>query len=305
MDIYNSAGEKVRDLYDGPAEFPLNQLQVAVSGPTLGGAPVTVDLSGLGTAGGDIIWNGGNQGGQWVANGVYYVKVTSTDPFGAITTHTESVNVIRVENQESIEIFNSAGEVVRKFDLTGLSSTVQNFSLDLPNGQSAVPASTNASTGAVTGGVNLTLNLANGGTQFLYWDGMGSQGAPLQSGSYLLELVRTEPGQTSTIKTLAVTLVQSKNSSAQSVAASAKVGPNPVAKGSPIKVQFTPNKQNWVQARLYNESGELIAQAVDLGGTGLIILGNGCSSGIYLVDFEVHGGELVVARRVLKVAVIH
>jgi hypothetical protein len=304
VDIYNSAGEKVKDLYDGPAAYSLNQLTTAVSGPQTSGAPVQVNLGGLGTAGGDLIWNGSNQGGQWVANGVYYVKVTSTDPFGNVTTTTVSVNVIGVEDQESVEIFNSAGEVVRKFDLSGVTATVQNIALNMAGGQSAVPASTDLSTGLVTGGVNLTLTLANGATQTMFWDGLGSAGAPLQSGTYLLELVRTQPGQTSTIKSISVTLLQAKNSSALQVASSAKVGPNPVLKGGVLQVHYQPNRQNWVQAKLYNESGELVAQATDFG-TGTLKFGAGYSGGIYLLDFEVRGGDLVVARRILKVAVVH
>jgi hypothetical protein len=304
VDIYNSAGEKVLDLYNGTSAYSLNQLQVTVSGPQSSGAPVLVELGGLGTPGGALTWNGTNQGGQWVSNGVYYVKVTSTDPFGNVTTTTTSVNVIGVENQESLEIFNSAGEVVRNFDLSGVTSTVQNIALTMPAGQSAVPASTNPATGVVTGGVNLELTLANGGTQPLYWDGMGSGEAPLQSGTYLLELVRTEPGQTSTIQTLSVTLLETKNNSALNVAASAKVGPNPVLKGGAVVVHYHPNLQNWVRAKLYNESGELVAQTVDFG-TGVLTFGGGFSGGIYLLDFEVNSGDLVVTRRVLKVAIVH
>jgi hypothetical protein len=302
--IYNSAGEKVKDVYSGTAAYDLTHLKVAVAGPQSSGAPVLVDLGGLGAPSGDLVWNGSNQGGQWVSNGVYYVKVTSTDPFGNVTTTTESVNVIGVENQESVEIFNSAGEVVRKFDLSGVTSTVQNMALNLPAGQSAVAASTNPVTGAVTGGVNLTLNLGNGGTQPLFWDGMGSGGAPLQSGTYLVELVRTQPGQTSTIKTVAVTLLEAKNNSAQAVAASAKVGPNPVLKGGDVIVHYKPNAQNWVVAKLYNESGEMVAQAADFG-SGALNFGKGFSGGIYMLDFEVRSGDLVVCRRILKAAVVH
>ena len=170
------------------------------------------------------------------------------------------MNVVGVENQESVEVFNSAGEVVRKFDLSAVTSTVQSISLNLPSGQSIVAASVNPATGATSGGAQLTLTLSNGGTQSLFWDGMGSNGAPLQSGTYLVELVRTEPGPTTTIKTLSVALLQPKNGTAQAVAASAKVGPNPVLKGEDVVVRYTPGAGSWVRARLYNESGELVAQ---------------------------------------------
>ena len=85
VDIYNSAGEKVRSLYNGPSSFDLSQLKVSISGPQASGAPVLVDIGGLGIPGGDPVWNGSNQGGQWVSNGVYYIKVSSVDPFGNVT----------------------------------------------------------------------------------------------------------------------------------------------------------------------------------------------------------------------------
>ncbi|HXC65517.1 MAG TPA: hypothetical protein VNZ67_14230, partial [bacterium] len=188
-------------------------------------------------------------------------------------------------------------------DLNAVTSTVQ--SISLPAGQSIVSASVDPSTGATTGGAQLSLTLANGGTQPLYWDGLGDGGAPLQSGNYLVELVRTQPGSTTTIKTISVTLLQPKNTTAEAVAASAKVGPNPVPKGGAMVVGYKPSPANWVRARLYNDSGELISQAVDMGGSGRLNLGSGFSSGIYLLDFEVCRGEAVVARRVIKAAVVH
>jgi len=303
VDIYNSAGEKVRNLYTGPSEISMNQLQVIVGGPTAT-APVSVDIAGLGTPGGDPTWNGTNQGGQFVSNGVYYVKVSSSDPFGNTTVVTTPVNVLGVQNQEMVEIFNSAGEVVRKFDLSGLTSTAQNLSVNLGPGQEAVAASINPVTGAESGGVNLTLTLANGGSQSLYWDGQSSNGDPLQSGVYLIELVRTEPGQSATVKSVSVTLLEAKNGTAQAVAASAWVGPNPVQQGAPILVHYAPNAQEWGQGKLFNLAGEMVAQASDGAANGLIRFTRNVAPGIYLVDFEVRRNESVLARRVLKVAVV-
>jgi flagellar hook assembly protein FlgD len=304
VDIYNSAGEKVLNLYTGPSEISMNQLQVITGGPTAGGAPVSVDIRGLGIPGGDPVWNGTNQGGQFVSNGVYYVKVSSSDPFGNTTTVTTPVNVLGVQNQEMVEIFNSAGEVVRKFDLSGLSSTAQNLSVNLRPGQEAVAASTNPVTGAISGGVNLTVTMANGGSQSLYWDGLSSSGNSLQSGTYMIELVRTEPGQTSAVKSVTITLLESKNGSAQGIAASAWIGPNPVQQGAPILIHYKPSAMEWAQAKLFGLGGELVAEANDAGGTGLLEFARRVAPGIYLVDFEVRRNETILARRLLKAAVV-
>jgi flagellar hook assembly protein FlgD len=303
VDIYNSAGEKVRNLYTGPSQNSMNQLQVIVGGPTAT-APVSVDIAGLGIPGGDPTWNGSNQGGQFVSNGIYYVRVSYTDPFGNTTVVTDSVSVLGVQSQQAIEIFNSAGEVVRKFDLSGLTSTAQNLSVDLGPGQDAVAASTNPLTGAESGGVNLTLALANGGSQSLYWDGQSSNGDPLESGVYIIELVRTEPGQSATVKSVSITLLEAKNGTAQAMAASAWIGPNPVTQGTPILVHYAPNAQAWGQGNLFNLAGEMVAQASDGAGNGLIKFTRNVAPGIYLVDFEVRRNESVLARRVLKAAVV-
>ena len=296
----------MRSLYNGPSAYTLGQLQMSVGGPNPGtGSPVQVTIGGMGFAGGDMVWNGSNQAGQWVNNGIYYIKVSCTDPFGDVTTVTKPVNVLGPGLRESVVVFNSAGEVVRKFTLSGLSATVQSISLNLASGQGAVAASVDPVTGAINGGVPMTLTLTNGSTAPLFWDGLGAGGAPLQAGTYLVELVRSESGQSSTVKTLAVSLLQVKDGTAQNTAASAKVAPNPVAAGEPVSVRYTPSKQNWARGRLYNADGELVAEAVDLAGSGALTFGKGCSSGVYLVSFEVCEGQAVMARRVLKAAVVH
>ncbi|HXB97374.1 MAG TPA: hypothetical protein VNZ54_04930, partial [bacterium] len=240
--------------------------------------------------------------GQWVSNGVYYLKVSVTDQFGNVTTVTQAVDVIGGRGLNTLEIFNSAGELVREFDLQGLSSTAQNMSL--AGGPNAVASSTNPVTGAVTGGVNLILALANGWTQTLFWDGLGNGGSPLQSGVYLLELVRTQPGQDPVVKALSVNLIESKDASAQAMAASAVLGPNPVVKGEGFKVRYASNGRNWALGRLYSEDGQLVEARSDAAGGGTLSFSGAVAPGIYILDFEVHAGAVAVARRGLKVAVI-
>jgi len=275
---------------------------MGISGPQATGGPVRVDVGGLGIPGGDPVWNGSNQGGQWVANGVYYLKVSSADPFGITTTITVPVDVLGVENRQSVQVFNSAGEVVRAFDLSAYPA-VQSISMSLPLGQAVVPASVDPATGRPCGGLTLTLALANGRSLPLVWDGLGGGGAPLQAGTYMIELVSGESGAADAVKALSVALLQPKDSTAQAVAASAKVAPNPAPNGGAVVLRYTPNTRDWVLAKLYNQSGELVGQAVETrsGTLGFAPAGSG---GIYLVDFEVCQGSVVVARRLLKAAVL-
>jgi hypothetical protein len=159
-------------------------------------------------------------------------------------------------------------------------------------------------TGALSGGVNLTLTLTNGGSQNLFWDGLSSNGDALQSGTYMIELVRTEPGQTATVKSVTITLLEAKDGSAQAVAASAWVGPNPAQSGSPILVHYNPGSQAWAQGKLFDLAGELVEESGDAGRTGQIKFSRRLAPGIYLVDFEVRRDEYILARRALKAAVV-
>jgi hypothetical protein len=75
-------------------------------------------------------------------------------------------------------------------------------------------------------------------------------------------------------------------------------------KGGLVQVHYSANKQMWAVGKLFNQGGELIAEASDLNGLGVLTFDRGVSGGIYMVDFEVRRNETVLARRILKVAVV-
>ena len=66
---------------------------------------------------GGISWDVTNDTGQALDGGVYYVKAEYRDAFDRVTTLIEPVQVLNTEGQNTLMIFNSAGEVVRHWEL--------------------------------------------------------------------------------------------------------------------------------------------------------------------------------------------
>jgi len=302
VDIYNSAGELVRSLYNGTSEFPAGQAQVLQTAVQGGG--VQVDVSGLGgNAGANLVWAGTNDDGQAVASGSYYVQISTVNTFGQAQTQDKTVSVVSAGGPVTLGVYNSAGELVCNLtsDLAGLVSEPTGMSL--PVGQNAVVAST----GPGKGGLNINLTLANGNATTVFWNGLSSQGQPLQSGNYLLTLSQTQTGSNEVMKTETIVVLAVKDESANGMANSAMVVPNPVAEGR-FEVRYQTGSLGigtfTAVGRLYDLDGHRVAEATDHG-SGTLRYSGDWGPGIYLLDFEVHNGDSgVLARRILKVAVV-
>ncbi|HTB22502.1 MAG TPA: T9SS type A sorting domain-containing protein [bacterium] len=301
VNIFNSAGELVRSLYTGTSENSAEQAQVLATSGANGGTQV--NITGLdGNAGADLVWNSTNNGSQAVGAGVYTVQIQTKNNFGQIQTQTQMVTVMSAAGPASLSIFNSAGELVANLSgsLAGQSSAPIGMSLVLPNGQSGVIA---AAAGSPSGGLLIKVTFANGSTQTVPWSGLSSQGQPLQPGNYLATLSQAEPGSDTVVKSVPFVLLDTANSSASGMANSALVIPNPVD-ANWFTVQFQPAGNDTAVARLYDLSGQLVAEGVS-DGTNSLRLSGTWSGGVYLLDFEVHGVPAgVLARRVLKVAIV-
>lgn len=308
VDVYNSAGELVDSVYDGPSANPMNQAVVSILGPQANGDPVLVSISGLGTnAGAVLTWGGTNQEGQPVQNGTYYLKMSTTNAFGIVTTTTDPVPVIGAPPLASLEIFNSAGEVVDTLNLPNLAAQPVNLSLLLPAGKNGVVASENPKAVSPSGGVTLVLTLANGQKATEYWDGLSAAGQPLASGNYVVVLSQAEAGSTDLVKTVTLTLLGTQDQSGQAMAESAYVVPNPVRmEGGAFSVEFQGNGVDSAVGELFDLAGERVAlaEASPASGRETLYFSARLSGGMYLLDFEVRNSSAALARSVLKVAVV-
>jgi flagellar hook assembly protein FlgD len=300
VNIYNSAGELVRSLYNGDSANPANQAQILETATTNDG--LQVDIAGLdGDAGANLIWNGTNNNGQAVASGVYTVQISSVNTFGQVQTQTKAVSIVATGGPVTLSVYNSAGELVTNLsvELSAADGGSQPIGISLPSGQNGVVPSTNTSG---PGELKINVTLADGNTVPVYWNGLNTQGQPLQSGNYLLTLTQTEAGSSEILKTLPVVVVDTPDLSAQAMVQTALVVPNPVA-GSWFDVQYQTGGPYTAAGMLYDLAGQRVAEATDQGG-GILRFSGDWSSGVYLLDFEARNGDGVLARKVLKVAIV-
>ncbi|HTB22516.1 MAG TPA: T9SS type A sorting domain-containing protein [bacterium] len=300
VNIYNSAGEVVRNLYNGSSANSPNQATVVQTLSSKGGPQV--DIIGLGgNAGNELIWNAANNGGQAVASGTYYIQITTTNNFGQVQTQSTTVSIVSTAGMASLAIFNSAGELVANLSesLSNESSLPVGMSLLLPPGKAnAVISSPNSPSPALT----ITVTLADGSTTPVLWNGLSAQGQPLQPGNYVVTLAQAEPGSSMIIKSLAFALLDVKSGAASSMADSAQVLPNPVA-GNAFTVKYQSDGTDMAVATMYNLDGQRVAEGADASGN--LQMSGSWSAGVYLLDFEVHQGSGVLARHWIKVAVVH
>ncbi len=116
-------------------------------------------------------WNGTNAAGSPVSNGTYYLKVDSVDNLGSDQSVIQDVTVSRPLGRVMVEIYNSAGEVVRTLYAAdgagGPVTAVQLSSSVLQAGSAASP---------------MTIEMSDGVT--LAWDGSGEGGTLVTSGVY-------------------------------------------------------------------------------------------------------------------------
>jgi hypothetical protein len=277
VNIYNSAGERVRSLYNGSSQCAPQSVQALpptlAPGQGLSSLALHCPISGGGNS---IGWNGVNDQGQAVASGTYYFRMQVVSPFGQVSAWIAPVAVLDLPSQATLSIFNSAGELVYNVPLSSYPSPVASMSPDKGS---------------------LKLTLQNGSTQDFAWDGRNNQGMIVASGSYTAHLVVSSPGGSKTIQDFPVTWI---NPGAGPDGAPLAY-PNPAHAGSQGPMISYRGPQ--ALARLYNLAGELVAQASDTGGGLLAFHVPALAAGIYMIDFEsVQAGQR--SRKLIKWAVL-
>jgi hypothetical protein len=309
--VYNSAGELVKVLFDGGAQFLPGDLSVSGNGVVPGGSgSIAIAFPGYlynSLTGGlqtGVTWAADNSNGQFVSSGTYYIKAEITDAFGQVTTLQHSVQVINVVPQNVLSIYNSAGELVVNVPLPTTQGTGRFSALSLTSTQYGVKYDT--ATGTNLGGMFEITVTDEQGTQFqVPWNGLNAQGLPVNSGVYTAELVYNAPagGGARVVETKSFVVLEA--GSPTSLAGSYAY-PNPALHGSDILISYPVSAQYGGIARLYNMAGELVAQADDRDHTGIMrFLGGGLAGGIYVVDIEKLSGSAMIARTTVKVAVVH
>jgi hypothetical protein len=275
---YNSAGELVRLIYQGLASAQPTELQLSGGN----GLPVTLALPGpLADGATSLFWKGENQAGQPISSGVYVIKIQTTDPFGQISTLQKDVQMLTLEAQAQLALYNSAGELVRHWDL----KTLGFDAVDL---------------GRVLDG-SVELKDLQGSILGLPMDGLNDAGQPLTGGVYNLVLRRGGPGGAPSI-IRAINIVPSVGSDPLEGLAPEQ---NPLPAGqTTIALRYSPQAGVFVEGSLFNLAGERVAVADGSQAGRLVVQLGREASGVYLFVVEAKGPGMRPARRTVKIGVV-
>jgi hypothetical protein len=282
IQVYNAAGEQVAFISSALGVYSMvssvQPLQPGFS-PDDGGM-ASILLLGPGQL---VYWDGMNSDGQMVAGGVYYIKVEVKNPFGQVSAFSSAVNVLRSDSPVFVEIFNSAGELVRSLPAPG---GYQSVGLKLSH-QAMAPG---------VGAEPLTISFSSGGS--VTWDGLNSRGEQVSPGNYQ---VKVRSARTGLDYAGSVTVLKGRPAGGWDI----EFYSNP-HKASTGLFRFSLTglvAPSQINGSLYNAAGELVARAVPLGGAWLGFAPTP-SSGIYFVEIVVQD-QGQTRRIVKKAAIIH
>ncbi len=299
--LYNEAGELVRSLFEGATEFAPTELNLTSTLLLSGETKVGLIMPGkLSTGASSIFWAGENDGGQYVNGGTYYFKAEFTDQFGKVTALVQAVQVMAVQGEQSLAVYNSAGELVFEKTLIGLVAQPTGFRLQ----ENVIAVETDPTTGAAIGGLKVWVRDGTTGAEVPFvWTGRNNRGLPVASGSYTIKLTSTVVGQRSEIMVKQVVVIDSGDG--RHSADTAVIGPNPWMGKTPLILTYSPYPGAWANAKFFNQAGELVGSWTDYSGAGRmsVVTGN-WASGIYLVQLDINLNQGTLSRKTLKLAIV-
>jgi hypothetical protein len=294
--VYNTAGEKVRSLYQGSVQYEPGSVSLSAS-VLSDGASVLVYFSGyLDDLSHTLSWNGNNDQGQAVCNGAYLVTLNCRDSDGVTITLTVQVLVARSGTAQRVAAYNSAGELVAPISTQGLGRLVD---FTLPDGATFV----SPVDGLGGSGLRILLRGADGKQAVTAWDGRDSSGNAVASGVYLLKLQDTQPGGAPLAVERSVMLIRGVGR----LNTHGVLIPNPAGAGTAeVMLEYHPFSGCVASAQVFDLSGGRVCQVQSSAETGrLSIPVQGLSAGIYLVRFTQMQGGAVAGSSLLKLAVVH
>jgi flagellar hook assembly protein FlgD len=299
VSIYNSAGELVKTVFEGVAQEIPRQVQLSTPALAIGQGSATLALPGLAFSGNAPTWDGSNNNGQYVSGGVYYWKVESRDSYGHVTTLIQAMTVVDALPSNSLEIFNSAGEVVASIPVGTYPGGITDFFLE----DSRFAEVFDPATGAPAKHLKVTLKDSTGAAHDYYWDGLNNQGRPLDSGNYTVRLVSQGQGQ-NVVASQSLVVIRGISPNPLD---KAFLAPNPALAGTPqVMFYFTPMSAGRMRLRLYNLAGEAVAGAEADAGSGIVKIETAAlATGVYMAAAESWDQGFLKARKVFKFAVIH
>ena len=291
--VYNEAGELIKQIAILQLTQPVVTLQLP-SGSALTDLNQALAFYDAGHLMGQ--WDGTNNVGTLVTNGVYHIKVDNVDSTGAVSSVTQQVTVSRTLSKLTVDIYNEAGEIIRHlYSALSNASSSSPFSLQLSG--TVLDAGNNAG-GAGTSS-SLTVSLGNGVT--VGWDGRGDGGDWVSDGQYFVEVHASDgPGNETQVRE--ITVAGSRPSG------SFYALPNLLNQGQAKTLLGIASPASLtLGAGIYDMAGELIQRLRGPGGTNQVVWdASGVSSGVYLARLEAQDAQgHLVGKQVMKILVVH
>lgn len=293
---YNSAGERVRVLFEGGAQMLPGELALGEALILGGAAPLQIQFPGqlwdpergwIDT----VAWSADNDNGQTVSGGVYVIKAEITDQWGSVSTLQSTVQVLPGYGDGGLAIYNSAGELVARPPLPLMAAGTRLTGVRL-GAVDLVPGD----------GRGLTLYLKDeaGVEHIAVWDGRNERGALVDGGVYMAKLVYVSPQGVKQVEIRSFSVVPAP----QPGLAGATLAPNP-SRGQDWVLWAPPSPDQGLRALAYNLAGDLVAQASAQPGASSLRLGHpSLAPGVYVIVLERQPRRGSTDRRSFKAALI-
>jgi flagellar hook assembly protein FlgD len=315
IEAYNEAGERVRVIADTMASMPATGITALVSGTAsdiFNTSAGSMDFRVTGTqAPGQgsstyvqYPWDGRNANGQEVDQGVYYIKVSETDEFGHTITFIKDITLVRLDEYVELDIFNSAGELVRSIrkdagSFTGKAQLTVPDTLIIQDDGSIVD---------LTGSPS-PVKYGNDFGESIVWDGRDASGTMVSNGSYEMQvIIKTPDGVSAASKTILV-LRQDKKYLDKFI-----IQPDPFDKNASAAIifrwTFTAGSETGTAiVKVYDISGGLVKTlsgdlASAAGLTWDLKSGEKPARGLYVCVLETRNSTGYMDRKIAKLAIM-
>lgn len=294
--VYNEAGELVKQIFVKELSQQITNINLLQT-PTItslhGVVYVTVDGVQLAT------WDGTNQSGDPVSNGVYYVKVDNIDANNQVTSVAETVTVSRTIAKVQVNIYNESGEVVKHVFAYADDPGNMNLGNVVFSGNVIQPT---VGTPTPNGTSELMLTFPNGTT--VTWDGTNDSGQIVTNGVYQVEVHWLNGNGGEEVISHNVTVERGNNSSATGVAFAAPNILNGNSGGTTVTINS--NLVLTLTASVYDVAGELVKRPVTgLAGSGAVPVDtSGLASGLYFIVVDLKdANDNFIQRQVTQIVI--
>lgn len=292
IEAYNEAGEEVKLLVQSPISGDIGDVAMLVNGgaatvfnPATGRLELrfkgiqSPDQQG---AGADhtvsFFWDSSSDSGQQVSPGLYYLKISTTDTYGHVNTHIESIQILKMDVYARINIYNSAGELVRRLQVNNVANTNVSLAVD-----DVIQVGKNSP----------AINIEYAPGAGIAWDGLNSGGRTVDSGVYEIQVeIKTEQG----FQVMASKSVTILNAGSSGIITDVKIYPNPAiitdgTAGAGVTIKWLTASQGQADIKIYNMAGEMVKSITASVGAGMPGIvwdlkssgGEEVSSGLYVV----------------------